>query len=94
MLYRDAMMCVMRTTIRIDDEVYRRVKQVADRSGRTIGQVIEDAIQLAFRTTRSDVSITPLPVYGGSGVMPGVDLMSNRSVAEAMDEDVPLDAMR
>ncbi|MFO7531279.1 MAG: ribbon-helix-helix protein, CopG family, partial [Candidatus Limnocylindrales bacterium] len=33
----------MRTTIRIDDEVYRRVKQVADRSDRTIGQVIEDA---------------------------------------------------
>jgi hypothetical protein len=33
-------------------------------------------------------------VYGGSGVMPGVDLTSNRSVAEAMDEDVSLDAMR
>ncbi len=44
----------MRTTIRIDDEVYRRVKQVADRSDRTIGQVIEDAIQLAFRPTRND----------------------------------------
>ena len=84
----------MRTTIRIDDEVYRRVKQVADRSDRTIGQVIEDAIQLAFRPTRSHESVADLPVYGGSGVMPGVDLRSNRSVAEAMDEDVSLDAMR
>jgi hypothetical protein len=84
----------MRTTIRIDDEVYRRVKQVADRSDRTIGQVIEDAVQLAFRPAQIDVPIPALPVYGGSGVMPGVDLTSNRSVAETMDEDVPLDAMR
>ena len=84
----------MRMTIRIDDEVYRRVKQVADRSDRTIGQVIEDAIQLAFRPIRSDVSIAELPVYGGSGVMPGVDLTSNRSVAETMDEDVSLGSMR
>lgn len=84
----------MRTTIRIDDQVYRRVKQVAERSDRTIGQVIEDAIQLAFRPTRNDMSITALPVYGGSGVMPGVDLTSNRSIAEAMDEDVSIDALR
>jgi hypothetical protein len=84
----------MRTTVRIDDEVYRRVKQLADRSGRTIGQVIEDAIQLAFRPTPKDVSIESLPVFGGSGVMPGVDLTSNRSIAEAMDEGVSLDALR
>jgi len=84
----------MRTTVRIDDEVYRRVKQVADQSDRTIGQVIEDAIQLAFRPTQSDVPVADLPVYGGSGVMPGVDLTSNRSIAEAMDEDVSLDEMR
>jgi hypothetical protein len=84
----------VRTTIRIDDEVYRRVKQVADRSGRTIGQVIQDAIQIAFRATRSDVEVEALPVFGGSGVMPGVDLTSNRSVAEAMDQDVSLDAVR
>jgi hypothetical protein len=84
----------VRTTIRIDDEVYRRVKHVADRSGRTIGQVIEDAIQLAFRPSGIDGSIAMLPVFGGSGMMPGVDLTSNRSVAEAMDEGVPLDALR
>jgi hypothetical protein len=84
----------MRTTIRIDAEVYRRVKQVADRSDRTIGQVIEDAIQLAFRPTDHEVSIAALPVYGGSGVLPGVDATSNRSIAEAMDQDVSLDAMR
>ncbi len=70
------------------------MKQVADRTDRTIGQVIEDAIQVAFRPRRNEAPIADLPVFGGSGVMPGVDLTSNRSIAEAMDEDVPLDALR
>ena len=70
------------------------MKQLADRSDRTIGRVIEDAIQVAFRPTRIEVPIADLPVFGGSGVMPGVDLTSIRSVAEAMDEGVSLDAMR
>ena len=62
----------MRTTIRIDDEVYRRVKQVADRSDRTIGQVIEDAIQLAFRPTRNDASdLGTSRCTGEAGSCPG-----------------------
>ena len=36
-------MSIVRTTITIDGELHRRVKQVADRTGRTIGEVIEDA---------------------------------------------------
>jgi hypothetical protein len=84
----------MRATIRIDDEVYRRVKQVAERSNRTIGQVIEEAIQVAFCPEPDDAPIAVLPVYGGSGVVPGVDLASNRSILEAMEEDASLDALR
>lgn len=84
----------MRTTIRIDDEVYRRVKRVAESSGRTIGQVIEDAIQIASRTTQVPATITDLPTCGGSGVMPGVDLSSNAALAEVMDEGTAADALR
>lgn len=94
MLARGDTMPDMRTTIRIDDEVYRRVKQVADESDRTIGQVIEDAIQLAFRSAPAHTQVAPLPVYGGTGVMPGVDLLSNRSVTEIMEDGAPLDALR
>jgi hypothetical protein len=85
---------MMRTTIRIDDEVYRRVRRAADQSDRTIGQVIEDAIQMALRPSRNEGPIADLPVYGGSGLMPGVDLSSNRSIAEAMDDGVSADALR
>ncbi|WP_250578262.1 ribbon-helix-helix protein, CopG family, partial [Mycobacterium tuberculosis] len=34
----------MRTTIRIDDELYREVKAKAARSGRTVAAVLEDAV--------------------------------------------------
>ncbi|MBO0866696.1 MAG: CopG family transcriptional regulator, partial [Mycobacterium sp.] len=35
----------MRTTIRIDDELYRAVKAKAARSGRTVAAVLEDAVR-------------------------------------------------
>jgi predicted transcriptional regulator len=35
----------MRTTVRIDDELYRAVKEQAARTGRAIGEVIEDALR-------------------------------------------------
>lgn len=90
----DAMVLPMRTTIRIDDEIYRRVKKVALQSDRTIGQVIEDAVQIALRPPRHEEQIANLPVYGGSGLVPGVDLSSNRSIAEAMDDGDAVDALR
>ena len=45
MLITDAKMPNMRTTIRIDDELYREVKARAARSGRTVAAVLEDAVR-------------------------------------------------
>jgi len=81
--------------VRLDDELYAAVKARAARSGRTVAAVIEDALraQLAANSTRS-ASLPTLPVFGGSGVMPGADLESNAALRSTMDEDVPLDARR
>ncbi|MDH4306461.1 MAG: ribbon-helix-helix protein, CopG family [Acidimicrobiia bacterium] len=84
----------MRTTISIDDELHRKVKAVADRTGRTIGQVIEDAIQESLRRSSSSRAIVPLPVFGREGVMPGVDLADSAGVRELMEEGVRIDARR
>ena len=43
----------MRTTVIIDDDVYDRVRQMAEESGRTLGQVIS---QLARKSLLSDLS--------------------------------------
>ena len=85
----------MRTTIRIDDDLYRRAKARAAQSGRTVGELIEDAVRAALRPRpRRDVELPPLPVFGGSGVQPGVDLTSNVALRDVMDEPADVDAMR
>lgn len=88
------MMLAMRTTIRIHDELYAEVRARAAASGRSIGEVIEDALRVAFAAAPTTGEIAPFPVYGGSGVMPGVDLTSNAAMVDAMDEGQPVDALR
>ena len=82
-----------RTTLRIDDELYRQVKAEAARRGRTVSDVIEDAVRDAVRPRERPEPLPALPVYGGSGVQPGIDLTDLASVLEAMEE-TSLDAMR
>lgn len=85
----------MRTTIRIDDELYREVKARAARSGRTVASVLEDAVRRGLhpaaeqRTQRYAVRPT-----GEGGLKPGVDLSSNSALAELMDQDTTVDALR
>lgn len=85
----------MRTTIRIDEALYRDAKATAARTGRTVSQVIEDAVREALqRGDRSSTDAAPLPTFGGTGVLPGVDLTSNAGVRDAMDDDTDVDALR
>ena len=84
----------MRTTIRLDDDLYREVKAQAARDGRTVGEVIQDALRAYARRQSAEVPIEPLPVYGGTGVLPGVDLGDNAALRDLMDADEPLDALR
>lgn len=83
----------MRTTIRIDDELYREVKARAAREGRTVGAVIEDAIRAHAARGAVAVEAPPLPVFRGTGVLPGVDLADGSALREAMDDD-GVDALR
>lgn len=84
----------MRTTINIDEGLYREVKAEAARDGRTVGQVIEDALRMRSPRQAMEKHIEPLPVYGGSGVLPGVDLDTNAALRDVMDTDEPVDALR
>lgn len=85
----------MRTTIRIDDDLYRRAKASAARRGMTVGQLIEDAVRMALRPRTVDQARVPdLPVYGGSGTMPGVDLADPRALRDVMDEGLGASALR
>ncbi len=86
----------MRTTVRLDDELYRQIKVKAARSGRPIGAVIEDLIRASLAAGSKPLPgpLPPLPVFGKEGPMPGVDLADNAAVADLLDQGVALDARR
>ncbi len=85
----------MRTTITISEQVYRAAKARAATTSQTVSQVIEDAVREALRPKPADRgTIAELPVFGGSGVLPGVDLANRAALLDAMDDGAPLDAVR
>ena len=85
----------MRTTLRIDDTLLAAAKLRAARSGRTVGEVVEDALRESLsRGGAEHPVIEPLPVFGGSGVRPGIDLTDMRSLRDALDDGTPLHALR
>lgn len=85
----------MRTTVRIDDDLYREVKARAARSGRTVAAVLEDAVRRGLEPDRPrrKPRYTVVPV-GSGGLRPGIDIAFNSSVSEAMDEGASLDVLR
>lgn len=85
----------MRTTIRISDDLYRDVKALAARSGRTVAAVLEDAVRRGLSTAeqRTTDRYTVIPA-GRGGLRPGVALSSNAAIAEALDDGSLLDALR
>ena len=76
----------MRTTIRLDDALLKAAKQHASNTGRTLTAVIEDALRREL--ARRDVErIAPeLPTFRGNGTLPGVDLDSNASLLDLMED--------
>ncbi len=86
----------MRTTVRLDDELYRQAKITAARTGRTVAGVIEDALRasLAAADQPPASQLPPLPTFGSRGPLPGVDLTSNAATLSTMDDEVPVDARR
>lgn len=76
----------MRTTVNIHDGLLETVKARAKDEGRTLGDVIEEALRAyLWRVEEPPASGPPLPVFeGGAGVMPGVDLTTNAGLHEVM----------
>ena len=72
-------MLTVRTTVRLDDDLYRDVKARAAREGRTVASVLEDAVRVGMRRP-ADAEATPFVnvPFGRGGLMPGVDLSNGQ----------------
>jgi hypothetical protein len=79
----------MRTTVTIDDDLLRRARILAAETGRSLGDIVDDALRILFlRDGSEEVAAPVLPTYGGSGLQPGVDLEDKDALAVLLgDED-------
>ncbi len=74
----------------MDDELWAEVKAVAARTGRTLTQVIEDALReslAAAESKRSHAGLVELPAFDGNGLRPGVALDTSAGLRELMDRN-------
>ena len=78
----------MRTTIRLDDALLTDAKEVAARSGKTLAEVVEDALRESLarrRSNRSPRRKIRLPTVKGKGVRRGIDIDDSAGLLDAME---------
>jgi len=77
----------MRTTVSIDDHLLAEARDAARQYGTSLGQFVERALRREL-TMPVQQSGPEVPTFSsGSGPRPGIDLRSNRALAEYLDED-------
>lgn len=79
---------MMRTTVRLDEQLLKSAKQYATETGTTLTAVIEDALRQALArraTNRSRVPVQLITV-AGRGVRTGIDLSDSAALLAAMEE--------
>ena len=63
-----------RTTIDLDDALLAGAVKLAARTGRTLTEVITDALRKELARSRTAAERPELPTFRGRGLRPGVDL--------------------
>ena len=89
----------MRTTITIDDQLFRVFKVRAAELGTTFSSEVEAALRrdLEREQAGSDEAEPFVLITAGEGtggLMPGVDLSSNAALQEFLDDGVPFEKLR
>ena len=78
----------MRTTIHLDEGLFAELKRIAASSGRTLTSVINDALRESLSRRKGPKGAPlELPVFHGTGVLPGVDLNDSASLLDRMESD-------
>ena len=92
---RSANLPGMRTTLNIDDDLYREVKATAARRGCSVTSLVEESLRVALARHLDRGEVRPLRVSKQTGgTLPGVDLHDNSAMVDLMDEGQPIDALR
>ncbi len=76
----------MRTTLNLDDQLLISAKHRALDENVPLSQVVENALRAELLKPNKDKGPVSLITVSGSGLKPGVDLDSMRSLLDVMDD--------
>lgn len=77
------MFCHMKTTLNIDDTVFRRLKEEAARQDRTMSELVESALRRLLETPPEVPELPCLPAFQGGSHR--VDITSRDHLFDAME---------
>ena len=76
----------MRTTVDLPDDLLREAKERAAREGRSLSEVVGDAVRSSFaRAAAFERQPVELPTFDGGGVQPGVALDDSAALLDLME---------
>ncbi len=73
----------MKTTLIIEDRIYRRLKSVSAESGRTVSELVTAALRQFLERRDGDVPQRDLPAFNGGGQL--VDVANREALCRALD---------
>ena len=83
----------MKTTLVLDDDLYRQAKVMASGRGCTVSSLVEDALRLLMHAEPVDRAPNePMPAWDLG--RPRIDVDDNRAVRDALDAGQGRDALR
>lgn len=87
---------ITRTTVRLPEDLMRKVKRAASETERSLTAVIEDALRehLSRPIESTSQLLDPLPTDGKGGLQPGVSIDDSRALRELLDEGRSIDELR
>jgi hypothetical protein len=79
----------MRTTLSLEDALLNKAKSVSRQRKCSVGEVIEEALRQTLLPVSKKQGASPpkpLKTFRGTGVLPGVDLVSSVSLLDSMED--------
>jgi hypothetical protein len=77
----------MRTELDIDEQVLTAAEAQARASGRSLDEIVEDALRANLAAVRSARKSYPFPTFAGGRLQPGVNLCHSTDLWDRMDRD-------
>ncbi len=75
----------MKTTLNIDETVFRDLKAEAARQGRTMSDLVESALRVLLRAPNESRELPPLPCFSGGSYQ--VDIANRDQLFDRMESE-------